>query len=170
MVGGDPRRIGKIRAPKTVKPRLFDARIPLLYVWSFEALEEAERHARSVCEIAERLYQLGRGVDMAWAWGEVLDECQLDVCLAQHGGVLHQPFDGGAGATLLCPRSGTLKSLEERFKESRERFTVRKEGRKDQKLFSQARKPNLAPIAYNSPTVRLLFDIRRTVSCRDFRS
>src|SRR5262245_1992875 len=35
-VGGDPRRVGEIRAPKPVRPMLFDAGRPLLYAWTFE--------------------------------------------------------------------------------------------------------------------------------------
>jgi CRISPR-associated protein Csb2 len=35
-VGGDPRRVSEIRAPKFIKPLLFDARMPLLYAWQFD--------------------------------------------------------------------------------------------------------------------------------------
>src|SRR5712692_2491434 len=53
-------RIGIVNADKFIKPFLFDARIPLVYAWRFDRGDE---HARRVCEMAKRLYQLGRGVD-----------------------------------------------------------------------------------------------------------
>lgn len=65
-VGGDPARIGEIRTAKIVRHRYFDATVPLLYAWMFEPSADAERHAHTICEITHRLYQLGRGVDMAW--------------------------------------------------------------------------------------------------------
>lgn len=52
---------------------------PLRGAWSFmTGAAEAER----VCFIATRLYQLGRGIDMAWAYGKVLDEDEADATLA----------------------------------------------------------------------------------------
>lgn len=68
-VGGDPRRVNEIRTEKAVKPRIFDASIPFRYAWS---IGDEEHRAWLVCALAKRLYQLGRGIDMAWAWGEVL--------------------------------------------------------------------------------------------------
>lgn len=161
-VGGDPRRIGGIRAPKMIKPRLFDATNGLLYAWNFEGNGTAENHARIVCKIAERLYQLGRGVDMAWAWGEVLDENEIEARLARHGGVLHRPSKDGAGSPLLCPQDGSLTSLEARFDANRERLTKIGNGTKVQRLFSQAPKPRFVSIAYDSPPRRFLFDLRAT--------
>src|SRR5262249_42689740 len=96
-VGGDPRRIAEIRAPKLSRPLLFDARVLLLYAWRFE---HGDGQARTICEIAEQLYQLGCGVDMAWAWGEIIDEAKFEERLHQHGGVLYQPAQGGEGPAL----------------------------------------------------------------------
>ena len=73
-VGGDPARIGEIRTAKIIRPRHFDAASPLLYAWTFERGADADRHAQAICEIADDLYQLGRGVDMAWAQGETLED------------------------------------------------------------------------------------------------
>jgi CRISPR-associated protein Csb2 len=66
-VGGDPGRVDEIRAPKVIRPILFDAETPLSYVWTFGETPDALANARRVCAIAEGLYQFGRGVDMAWA-------------------------------------------------------------------------------------------------------
>lgn len=63
-VGGDPRRMAKIRTRKAIRPLLFDAAQSLHYLWRFDA---GEHLAHAICGLAERLYQLGRGVDMAWA-------------------------------------------------------------------------------------------------------
>jgi CRISPR-associated protein Csb2 len=87
-VGGDPRRVGEIRAPKLIRPILFDAETPLLYVWTFDEASEARANAQRIRAIAERLYQFGRGVDMAWAWGEILDASEAEARLAAHGGAL----------------------------------------------------------------------------------
>jgi CRISPR-associated protein Csb2 len=72
-VGGDARRIGSIRTPKVWKPKLFDPEVPLLYAWTFDDDERTSGLADRVCRYSEALYQLGRGVDQAWACGEILD-------------------------------------------------------------------------------------------------
>ncbi|HEX4112588.1 MAG TPA: type I-U CRISPR-associated protein Csb2 [Stellaceae bacterium] len=157
-VGGDPARIGKIRAGKIVRPRTFDAAVPLLYAWTFEPSADAERHARAICEVADNLYQLGRGVDMAWATGEVVDE--VDAHLRATGGVPWRPSQGGNGTELSCPRLGSLASLMKRFKAMRGRFRVVGADKKTGQFFAQAPKPDFRQVRYNSPSVFLLFEIR----------
>lgn len=161
-VGGDPARIGEIRTAKIIRPRFFDAAVPLRYAWTYEHSADAERHARTVCEIADHLYQLGRGVDMAWAHGEVYEDGEADARLRDPGGVIWRPTEGGDGATLSCPQNGSLASLTKRFAETRKRFMTIEKGRKTGQLFSQAPKPNFSQIPYSSPSTFLLFDIRRT--------
>jgi CRISPR-associated protein Csb2 len=161
-IGGDPGRIGEIRAPKMIRPRLFDAADTLLYAWNFEEGDGAATRARTICAIAERIYQLGRGVDMAWAWAEVLDGNEIEPRLARHGGVLYRHAQGGAGEALLCPQQGSLASLEGGFRGNRERFTKRGTGNKARQLFSQAPKPRFTSIVYNSPQRRFLFELRQT--------
>ena len=157
-VGGDPRRVSEIRTAKLVKPRLLDARIPLVYAWTFE---HGAQHATRICAIAEKLYQLGRGIDMAWAWGEIIDVAKLEARLHEYRGVLHRPGDRGEGRSLTCPKDGSLDSLERRFTKSGQRFTIIKTGRKSQELFSQAPKPRFAAVDYNSPPQRFLFELRQ---------
>jgi CRISPR-associated protein Csb2 len=118
-VGGDPERIGKIRTPKLIRPILFDAETPLLFIWGFDDAPDARAHARQICFISERLYQLGRGVDMAWASGEVIDETEADARLAAHGGAVHRRSETGAGATLAAPGEGSLESLIARHQKMR---------------------------------------------------
>ncbi len=163
-VGGDPSRIGKIRAPKIIKPRLFDAVSAFLYAWSFEPGDAAEKHAQAICNIAGRLYQLGRGVDMAWAWAELLAEDEIEERLACHGGVQYRPTQSGMGIALLCPEKGSLASLEARFAANRKRFTSLGTGKKGQQLFSQPPKPRFASLAYDCPPRRIVYDLRATTA------
>ena len=156
-VGGDPARVAAIRTAKAIRPRLFDAATPLLYVWRFEGPDD---HARHLAGLAERLYQLGRGVDAAWATGEVLDENAAEARLAAHGGVVHRPNARGAGTPLACPSPGSLASLEVRFAKMRRRFSVEGQGRKRRTLFAQPPKPRFRQVAYDSPPARFPYDLR----------
>jgi CRISPR-associated protein Csb2 len=163
-VGGDPRRVADIRAAKFIKPILFDASINLLYSWAFDAGEE---HAQWLCAIAEQLHQLGRGIDMAWAWGEIVDAEEIEARLAKHGGVVYRP-GAGVGSVLPCPQRGSLVSLERRFIASGGRFESVGKGRRTQQLFSQAARPRFAAVFYDSPPSRLLLDLRETNEKLDF--
>lgn len=159
-VGGNPARIGEIRAAKTIRPRTFDAAVPLLYTWTFEPSADAEQHARAICEIAENLYQLGRGVDMAWATGEIYNETEAESRLRGNESMLWRPSESGDGRMLSCPRPGSLASLRERFAAMRRRFRTVGIGKKTSQLFAQAPKPDFRQVPYNSPSVFLLFEIR----------
>ncbi|NWG54041.1 MAG: type I-U CRISPR-associated protein Cas5/Cas6 [Hydrogenophilaceae bacterium] len=163
--GGDPARVNEIRAPKLIRPILFDAETPLLYIWRFD--NAARDTAREVCAIAERLYQLGRGVDMAWATGEVLDDATADERLALYEGAVHAPSRGAEGTPLPAPAEGSLKSLMARH--AHMRFETRYEPRPTKKdphrqvavgqTFKQPPKPLFRQVAYDSPPTRLLFDL-----------
>jgi CRISPR-associated protein Csb2 len=155
-VGRDPRRISEIRAGKQIKPLLFDPSIDLLYAWSFD---DGEEHARRLCVIAERLYQLGRGVDMAWARGEIVDVDGIETRLAMHAGAIYRPATGDSGIVLSSPQKGSLASLERRFLEIGSRFKATKSGRQTQ-IYSQASKPRFAPVVYASPPHLFLFELR----------
>jgi CRISPR-associated protein Csb2 len=156
-VGRDPGRIAEIRIGKTIKPLIFDAAIPLLYAWTFVTGEE---HAQRVCAIADGLYQLGRGVDMAWAVGEVIDEAELPVRIEQVGGRVRRPSQGGDGERLLCPQPGSLDSLTKRYEMTTRRFSSVGSGRRTQQLFTQAPKPRFVPVSYDSPAQLLLYELR----------
>jgi len=158
-VGRDPRRVAEIRAPKLIRPRLFDAETPLLYAWAFG---EGEEHAKTILAMTERLYQLGRGVDMAWACGEIIEAEQIDARLRAHRCVIHLPSRGGEGQPLSCPQRGSLQSLERRFVETRKRLAAPKSGR--QQLFSQASKPRFAAVIYGSLPQRILFELRKVLA------
>jgi CRISPR-associated protein Csb2 len=168
-VGGDLRRIGAIRTSKTIRPHLFDATRPFLYAWRFEPDELADSYAQAIARIAERLYQLGRGVDMAWAWGEVIAAEEAEARYSMHGGVLCRPSSVGIGTSLAVPIKGSLESLIERYKETRIRFQTLYESKPSKKepdrkvaasqIFSQPRKPRFGQVAYDSPSKQSLFDL-----------
>lgn len=157
-VGGDVRRIGSVRTVKPIRPRLFDAGTALLYAWTLE--DEEEGHALAICSLAERLYQFGCPVDMAWAWGELIDNEELDRRLLDYPGPVFRPSDGGSGGTLACPQAGSLRSLKERYAANMRRFQTGGVGKAARQIFSQAPKPRFAQVAYNAPPVRRIYELR----------
>ena len=162
-VGGNPARIGEIRtATKRFHPGIFDRDTPFLYLWSIK--DDAEC-ARRICRLAEQLYQLGRGVDMAWAVGEILDVDEAESRLSDHPGVTYRPAmkNGGRGA-LACPLPGSLDSLIDRYKKSRTRFKMTRDSALDKndpvRTFSKPPKPRFCQVSYDSPPTRLLYELR----------
>ncbi|MGE3965947.1 MAG: type I-U CRISPR-associated protein Csb2 [Planctomycetota bacterium] len=152
--GGDVRNIAKTRgAQKVWRPRHFDASVPWIYAWPIANDKDGETHAATICRLAEKLYQLGRGVDMAWAWGERLDESGLEEQLGEYNGVVRRP-SAGNGFLLACPSKGSLESLERRYRAPR----FRTEG--GQRVFVQQPKPSYRQISYESPPVRHVFELR----------
>lgn len=150
--GGDVRNIAKTRgAQKVWKPRHFDPEVPWVYAWPFA--EDGEAHADAICALSEKLYQLGRGVDMAWAWGEVVEEASLDAQLTEYDGVVRRP-SAGDGLRLACPSKGSFESLERRHRAPRFRTES------DQRVFVQQPKPSYRRISYESPPIRDVFELR----------
>ena len=154
-VGGDPARASKIRAPKSWRPYFFNADEPVLYIWGFEA---GLTQARRICVIATNLYQLGRGVDMAWASGYVLRPKEAAVRLASHSGSLRVPRGTGKTAT---PTRGTLDSLVDRYQRKRKRLhTVVDKRNRRYTLFTQPPKASFAYTGYDAPSQCLHFELR----------
>ena len=149
--------VASIRVGKTVRPTLFEVSVPLLYCWHFGG---DETPAAALCEAAGQLYQLGRGVDAAWADAAVLEAGTARQHLSGHGGIVYHPTTGGrAGTRLLCPRPGTRRSLADRFAGMRARFR-RGDSNGPVRLFVRPPRPLLANIAYNAPADRLVFALR----------
>lgn len=150
--GGDVRRMGEIRlATKVWRPRLFDANVPFIFVWRFDG---DDTKARVICDLADKLYQFGRGVDMAWAYAGILDDTDLDSLLIEYDGVVSRP--GRTDGPVRCPGSGSLESLDRRYRTRRFRY----EG--GQRVFVKPPVPNYRPLAYESPPVRHVFELRFT--------
>ena len=153
-VGGDPARVGEIRVGKQWRPCFFDPDVPVLFVWNFD-LGAAD--AVRICSIATRLYQLGRGIDMAWASGRILNDDEAESALASHPGVLRTPRGAGMTAT---PHPGTLASLAQRFQRKRERLATVVAGHKSRQLFTQPPKASFAHTGYDTPARCLYFELR----------
>ena len=165
--------IAKITPPKeiltfkNIQPRPFDAAIPLLYCWRFENDPDGQAHA--LVEIAERLYQLGRGVDMAWAQAEVLEIKEAERRLDEHGGTLHRPTKRNSGVLQACPGPGSLKSLIERYKAMSKRLRPESTGGKTQYAFNKPPEPLFRQIIYDSPPALLLYDLRHPAKTSEFQ-
>jgi len=167
-VGGDINRISEIRtATKRFHPRIFDRETPFLYAWPFD---HGREHAERMRDLADRLYQLGRGVDMAWAIAEILDSGAAEARLSDHSGAIYRPTLNGVGSGLACQFPGSLSSLIDRYAKDRTRFKIRLEpaprkktpsrAKSVRQTFSQSPKPRFNQVSYNCPPVRQLYDLR----------
>lgn len=153
-VGGDPARVSEIRVGKQWRPCFFDPCDPVLYLWDFES---GSSEATRICAIATRMYQLGRGIDMAWATGQMLDQNEADAVLESHPGLIRRP--GGTGET-ATPGPGTLDSLVNRYQGKRRRLTTVGKGRKSRQWFTQPPKASFRRTGYDASPRRLHFELR----------
>ncbi|HZT94492.1 MAG TPA: type I-U CRISPR-associated protein Csb2 [Gaiellaceae bacterium] len=156
-IGGDPARISK-RTAKVFRPHFFDAEISFVYAWPLATDDQA---ARAVCSLAELVYQLGRGIDMAWAWGEILDGEALDALLTHYPGCVFRPSVGRSTLVLPAPLPGSLESVERRYRASGDRFRYGRGGRTVRVVFRQPPRPRFRRVSYESPPARRLYELRQ---------
>ena len=97
VVEDGPKNLAQLRTWKTITPHVFDAMFPLMFVWRYVGDGSDEDYARTICDAAEDLYQLGRGIDMAWAQGELWDEDEAEERLAAYNGTVYRPGCGMGG-------------------------------------------------------------------------
>ncbi len=154
-VGGDPDKVAEIRTKKLVQPRLLEGDPWFDYAWPLPA---SSAHTGALVDAAESLYQLGRGVDMAWALAEVIEDEALEARLEAHPGSIHRPHGRTGSRALACPAAGSLASLVRRHGAVR----LREEGtgKAAKVLFANAPKPRFVPIAYAGVRHRLVFELR----------
>lgn len=167
--GGDPANVPTIRTAKDVRARHL-RHAELLFAWPIEADEETdeetneETEASAVIQLASDLYQLGRGVDMASARGEIVDQSELREILAawrgERTGDVHYPTPGLAGDRLGCPQVGTLDSLMRRHRAFGERFQLEGRGRSAKEVFALPPKGLFRSVAYDSKARRVVFELR----------
>lgn len=163
-VGGDPRRIGSIRARKEIRPLLFDAEQPLLYAWTLRDEPDKEKFVPVLCQLAEKIYQLGRGIDLGWACAESIGKTELVARLYDYAGTIHRPSLAGTGKPFSCPAKDSFASLEARYVANQSRFEVVKTDRGAvSQNFRRLPKPKFQFVAYDSPPVQKLFDIRSVI-------
>jgi CRISPR-associated protein Csb2 len=154
-LGGDPSKVSLLRTAKTLVPRLFDGNVPLLFVWTSDTESE---HLPVLAQLADHLYQFGRGVDLAWARGELAQDDEVDRILATYGGTIHVPGDrAGVHRSTLCPTVGSFDSLARRFAARRIREVVEK--RKRLELFENAPKPLFVPVRYGRKRSIVVYDL-----------
>ena len=164
-VQGDPRRIGEIRsATKVFQPYLFDANVPFLYAWA--GIPDKDKHdADAIRSLTDLIYQLGRGIDMAWAWGDVLDSSEVETQLVEYPGKIFRPSGGGNGGTvLLCPQPGSLHSLDRRYDAYGKRFSF--DGKSV--TFRKAPQPSFKRVSYASPPRHFLYELCSPVDIETF--
>lgn len=158
--GGNPARVADIRVGKTIRPRHLDARRPILYLWRFQASAAADSAADQLCAMAGNLYQLGRGLDMAWAQAEVMDTATAVQAVAAFPGDIFRPGERYGEVTLDCPQPGSLDSLITRFQAQRMRLRSVQEGRKVKVYFTNPPKAQFKPVDYNPAERWRLFELR----------
>ncbi len=151
--------VAAIRVGKPIHPILFDAETPFLYCWSIDD----DRQAAVLCEMAGGLYQLGRGVDMAWAEAIVATVAEAEDRFSGYDGIVYRPTGGvGAGCDMLCPQPGLRRNLATRFEGMRNRFRTGGTNRKPVQVFVQPVKPQPVSVAYNVRPHRLVFELRES--------
>lgn len=149
--------MASIRVKKRVRPVLFDVDTPILYCWPISG---QVTYAMAICEAAENLYQLGRGLDMAWAGASIVDTADAEQQFLNYTGIIFRPSVGNeSGHELLCPCPGSRKSLTERFDGMCRRLIP---GNRGSTIFIQPPKAILIKVAYNSPPIRLIYELRET--------
>lgn len=156
-VGGDPACVAGIRTKKIVWPRLLQPGVPFMYAWS---LPDRSEEAVAIVEAANGCYQLGRGVDMAWAVAEIVGDDDLLARLADHPGTIHRPGGNDRTMALMCPAPGSLASLSERHRAAGSKLRVDRTGKVARMLFSQPPKPRFVPIPYGSTGKVFVFELR----------
>ena len=160
--------VSEIRVEKQIRPILFDEEQPVLYCWLLNASEK--ENASKISEIAERMFQLGLGIDMAWTQCKIMSNYEAINCLERHGGAIYQPSKiRDSNTKLNCYRPGTRRSLENRFKRTMSRFHISDESNKCKLIFKQPPKPLFVNVAYNANPFRFVFDLRGNDANSNFK-
>lgn len=158
FVDGDPAHIGDLRIKKVIEPRLLSSSPSFLYGWRLEGAKS--EYLVALQEMAELVYQFGRGVDMAWAQAHVVDEKTLERALEHYRGRVHVPVPSSDGNHLRVPTLGTLHSLEARHAAQSQRFQVTGHGKARQRTFSQPPRPHFVEASYDCQPSELLYELR----------
>ncbi len=161
-VNGNPDRIGEIRTSlKIVHPRLFTRLPAFTYVWREAAAAIPNETWHTLQSIVHRLYQFGRGVDMAFASIERIDDTQLEDLASQPDMLRFEPKEAGHDNLLPVPEPGSLESLLERFRANRQRLQAEQQGRRRVVWhFRQPPKPRARNVCYACPSHMRLYELR----------
>ena len=152
---GDPRRIGEIRTKKSIRPLTFDAEVPFLFCWSVDENETESPTIQHLSELTDGIYQLGRTVDAAWAWSEVVNEEELKDRLQSHRGPVLYP--SSQHGHVECPTPGSLASLRRRYADMSSRYAMTKDNQGQS--FRRTAKPKWRMVSYDNSVTRSCFDL-----------
>ncbi len=152
---GDPRRIGEIRTKKTIRPLIFDVDVPFLFCWNIDDPKANQSDVQHVCELANRVYQLGRTVDAAWAWSEVVSDDELNDKIQSHRGSVFRPSTGHGHVE--CPTAGSFESLQRRYNDMSSRYAMTSDGKGQ--TFRRRAKPKWRMVSYDNAVTRVCFDL-----------
>ena len=153
---GDPANVSKIRVPKDWRPYYFDANQPILYLYSWDGDSHKELVAR-VCSIAKDIYQLGKGIDIAWVNAQFLNKRDADILIEEHPGSSHKPTTSG---NVDIPTTGTFDSLVNRYVRKRFRLQTVVEERKVRQEFTQPPRARFRRIGYGVNKDYIYFELR----------
>lgn len=160
-VDGNLGYTSKIRGQKIIRPLIFYSSAPLFYIWDVTGYSDSEEKYPTLKSLAERLYQFGRGVDLAWAWCEYhADDSIFWTNLFSQDGIDIYRTTGGLGIKVACPTDGTLSSLIARHKANLRCFTAVTTDKKPSQLLEQRPKPYFVHASYNCPPRRTMYDFR----------
>ena len=145
------------KAAKRIAPILFDPAVPFLFAWKL-ADEAAIDPAKRILALADRVYQLGRCIDMAWAWAEFLSEEHLQERLRGYPGVIRHP--SGGVSEIDCPTPGSLARLLERHYTGAHQFARKADGKGQ--AVRQRPKPRWKKVGYEGVASQFLLELRRS--------
>lgn len=152
---GDLSKLPDIRREKTIRARLLEGEPTFLYSWDLPDVAAAP--VDEIVEASHQLFQLGRGVDLAWADAEVVSPEQLAGRIEECRGEVFRPSGGESSTMLACPTRGTLRSLMLRFRAAQTRLSPSEAGTI---LFTQPPKAHFRQVVYGGGAARLLYELR----------
>ena len=152
---GDHQRIGEIRTKKSAQPLLFDDSVPFQFCWEVTEKNRDATAIEHLCDLANGVYQLGRTVDAAWAWADVLTADELGNRLQSHRGPILRPAVGPGNVE--CPTPGTLRSLATRHADMSQRYGMTADGKGQ--TFRRRSKPKWRMVSYSNATTQFCFDL-----------
>ena len=144
-----PSRIGK-----AIQARMLPTDARIVYLW--RSIEEVPD---GLADLADGLFQLGRGTDPAFARALRLEEQEEDDLRRDPRLRLHRPAGSGPGG-LDCPVAGTLESLDHRHTAFRQRFSWTGSGRRAKVAFANPPRARFLRIRYDAAPSLFAFDLR----------
>jgi CRISPR-associated protein Csb2 len=158
-VGGDPRRTASIRTPKLLRSVMFDAPPSFVFAWRFTG---EEWPASDLVELCDRLHTFGRGVDAAYATARIAEVAEVEEEFSRYSLRRCEPSEGvgGGEAELPCPQPGSLRSLQQRYRDTQRRLSGVVVGGNRRTQFRQPDKADFRTVAYGVPPTRVVFELQ----------